>query len=110
MATRAERFHANEQRTGKTREPMRPGRTKPGLPSEVRSRAKAHAARKALYALEETADGRRPSRKSTRRSANRAKPDATLNGIEELRKGSPQSRFRKEQARAARPRGKVTRG
>jgi len=104
MATRSEQFHANEQRkSAKSR--MRPGRTKPGVAPKNRSRAKDHAGKKATFALETTEAEKRPSRKSTRKSANRAKPDSTFNAVEELRKGSPESRFRKDRAQAARARG-----
>jgi hypothetical protein len=73
-----------------------------------RSQAKGHAAGKATYALELPAKGKRPSRKSTRKSANHAKADANLNRIEELRRGSPESRFRRDRARRMRTRGKVS--
>jgi hypothetical protein len=104
MATRAEQFHADEQRTGRSR--VRKGRSKPGVPRKKRSRAKAHAAKKATVALE--VGGKRPSRKSTRSSANRAKTDASYNRVEELRKGSPESRYRKAEAKGSRVRGKPT--
>ena len=110
MATRAEQFHADEQRSGQASSRRRRGQTKPGVPTKKRSRAKEHAAKKAPYALEVTTDGGRPSRKSTRKSANRAKPDTAFNATEELQKGSPESRYRKGRARLARARGKRTRG
>jgi hypothetical protein len=63
------------------------------------------AERKATYALEKpSGDGRR-SRKSTRASANRSKPDTNLNLREARQKGSPENRFAKAQARATRARG-----
>jgi hypothetical protein len=104
MATRSEQFHADEQRTS-AKSHRRAGRTKPGVAPKNRSRAKDHAAKKATYALETTEGDKRPSRKSTRKSANRAKSDSSFNAVEELRKGSPESRFRKDRARAARARG-----
>jgi len=110
MATRAEQFHADEQRSGKTGTRKRRSRSKPGVPRAKRSRAKEHAAKKAPYALELTVNGARPSRKSTRKSANRAKPDAAFNATEELRKGSPEARFHKEEARSTRARGKGRQG
>jgi hypothetical protein len=105
MATRAEQFHAESQRTGKSSNRTRRDRSKPGISPARRSREKAHSAKKATYALEQTASGARPSRKSTRKSANRAKPDASFNRVEEQRKGSPESRYRKARARASRTRG-----
>jgi hypothetical protein len=98
MATRSEQYHANEQRRGRGKK-TRSGRTKPGVAPSNRSRAKKHAGRKATYALEET-ESAKPSRKSTRKSTNRAKPDANLNAREALQKGSPEARFRKASARA----------
>jgi hypothetical protein len=65
---------------------------------ENRSHDKKHAAKKATYALEDTANGR-VSRKSTRKSANRAKSDTNFNLRENLQKGSPTARFRKASAR-----------
>lgn len=104
MATRSEQHHAEEQRRGGANK-TRAKRSKPGVAPKNRSRAKPHAARKATYALEHTASGQRPSRKSSRKSANRAKADSGLTLTDALRKGSPASRFRKAQARASRVRG-----
>ena len=97
MATQAEQHRAEEQRRAQGKK-TGAGRTKTGASKEW-SRAKMHAGRKATYALEET-DGARPSRKSTRKSANRSKPDASLNAREELLKGSPEQRYLKAAARA----------
>ncbi len=97
MATQAEQYHAEEQRTGRGKK-VREGRTKPGTAPKDRSRANKRAGRKATYALEESA-GKRPSRKSTRKSANRSKPDAALNAREALQKDSPEQRYIKAQAR-----------
>lgn len=96
MATRSEEYRSSEQRRArgkkKTSDPKKPS-------GGTRSRAKKHAGRKATYALEDTGTAK-PSRKSTRKSANRAKPDANLNGREALQKGSPEARFRRANARA----------
>ncbi len=97
MATQAEQHRAEEQRTNRAPR-VRQGRSKPGVAPKVRARAKKHAEHKATYALEET-NGKRPSRKSTRKSANRSKPDAALNAREQLQKGSPEQRARKARAR-----------
>ncbi len=95
MATRAEQFHSDSQRTGRTKH-----KTIRKAKKGAWSREKAHAAGKATHALE--AGG---SRESTRASANRAKPDAAFNVTEEVRKGAPQSRARKMRAKAKRVRG-----
>jgi hypothetical protein len=108
MATRSEQAHAEEQRkNGSSKSRTRAGRSKPGAPPGTRTRAKKHAGRKATYALEatEAPEGGRPSRKSTRKSANRAKADAGLTGREQLVKGSPENRYAKGKSRATRVRG-----
>ena len=104
MATRSEQFRANEERHAK-KKPKRAARSKPGSPPKKRKTAKQHAAQKATVALETVAKGKRASRKSTRSSANRAKSDTTYNLIEELKKGSPESRYRKSRAHDVRVRG-----
>ena len=55
------------------------------------------ASKKATYAFEETSGSR--SRKSTRKSANRAKSDAPLTIREEFRKSSPKERHTRETTR-----------
>jgi hypothetical protein len=105
MATRAEQFHAQEERKGRGGRRKARGNARPGVPPGKRSRSKAHAARKAPYALEAERGKGRPSRKSTRSSANRAKPDTRFNLVEQARKGSPTSRFHKDAARTSRTRG-----
>jgi hypothetical protein len=93
MATRAEQFRAQEQRRGGAKKAKRKNTrpSRPGAPHAGRQRASKHAARKATYALEESA-GKRPSRKSTRKSANRAKPDASFNRREEMQRDAPEER------------------
>ena len=100
MATKSEQFHAEEQQTGNDKA-TREGRSKPGIPEGDRSRDKT-------YALEETSG--QPSRKSTRKSANRAKPDASLNLREALQKGSPEAKFRKAKAQGRRVQGSSAAG
>lgn len=110
MATRSEQFRADEQRHSHNKpknsgkESKVTGPTKQAPRAESRPRARTHTERKAAYALEETEPGKRPSRKSSRKSANRAKPDTSFNLIEEIRKGSPKARFEKASARDCRPR------
>jgi len=105
MATRSEQYRANEERSGEVKRAVRASRSKPGVPPAKRTREKQHAEKKATYAMEPVPEGGRPSRKSTRKSANRAKPDATFNLVEELRKSSPTARFRKARARVRRTGG-----
>ncbi len=100
MATRAEQFRSTEQKKGK------PSKVSAKKPRKAQwSRAKSHAASKATYALEPTAPGARPSRESSRSSANRAKPDTAYNLTEETKKGAPENRARKARAKSTRVRG-----
>ncbi len=107
MATRAQQFRADAQRTGaaKAKKAKRAKGSKPGIPKAARSRAKKHAEKKATYALEPTPAKGRPARKSTRSSANRAKADAGLTGREQLRKGTPEAKYAKSRAKGTRVRG-----
>jgi hypothetical protein len=103
MATKAEQFRSNAQRKGR---PKRKSVKK--LRKAEWSREKAHAGAKATHALEDSA--KRPSRVSTRSSANRAKSDAALDVTEEVRKGTPEQRARKARVRARRVRGSTPQG
>ena len=96
--TRAERFRSQSERTG---HPKHASVKKPKR--STWSREKHRAGTKATHALE-VAVGR-PSRKSTRASANRAKADAPRDVTEETRKGAPQMLAAKAQAQARRVRG-----
>ncbi len=71
MATKAEWFRYNEQRSG----PKLPKQTKKVAPDKPHNMSE-RASRKALYALEDSAPGKRPSRKSSRKASNRQKTDA----------------------------------
>jgi hypothetical protein len=100
MATRAEEYRSTQQRT------RRPGRVSTKKPKKAAwDKDKSHAAAKATHALEPTNPGKRPSRKSTRSSANRAKADAAFNITEETHKGAPSARARKSRAKGKRVRG-----
>jgi hypothetical protein len=93
MATKSQQFKAEEQREHANRN-AESERAHPDPTTNESERA----GKKATYAFEETA-GRR-SRKSTRKSANRSKPDAGLNIREELRASSPQARHARETSRS----------
>jgi hypothetical protein len=102
MATRSEQFRANQQRKHpKQVTPTRSAAPK-RTPTTAQSRRTQHASKKATYVLEVVEKGQRPTRKSTRKSANRSKPDAKFNILESLVKGSPESRFRKASAQSKR--------
>lgn len=114
MSTRSEKFHAEEQRQNSVKKSAskktakKAKASKPGVAAKDRTRAKKTAGKKASYALEEVKPNARPSRKSTRKSANRSKPDTAFNLTEQLKKGSPETRFAKSKARTTRVRGKAT--
>lgn len=105
MATRAEQFRTEEMRRG-ARTKTRRSKKKPKK-SEWSHESK-HAASKATHAFEKTERGRRPSRESTRASANRAKGDSALNLTEEKRKGSPENRARRSGAKRVKVRGSAS--
>ncbi len=105
MATRSQQHHAEAQRRGARNTKANKQGSKPGSTPSARSRTKMRAGRKATHAIEPDRKGR-PSRESTRKSANRAKPDTNFNLREQRQKGSPEARFRRAAARAGRVRGK----
>ena len=74
MATKAEWFRYQAERSGPKRPKQAAQRAGPSEPKPHNLSPKAE--RKALYALEDVAPGKRPSRKSTRKASNRQKTDA----------------------------------
>jgi hypothetical protein len=107
MATRAEQFRTQEERQSK-RKAAQPRPAKEKRATKGHHAGPSAVADKATYALEApAADGRR-SRKSTRGSANRAKPDTNFNLRESLVKGSPEARFRRARAKKTRVGGKAS--
>jgi hypothetical protein len=87
MATKAERFKSEMQRTGT-------GKRKPKAAASKPSRA-----RKAAFAYEETPPSAVASRKSTRRGKNRQKAAVPLKAKQELKLISPQSRHDQDSRR-----------
>jgi hypothetical protein len=98
MATKAERFKADEQRKGQ--EPATRAKKPRVVAAATGARnASKHASRKAAYDLEETrASSTRPSRKSTRKSGNRQKHATQLKARQTMRTRSPRARAEKAQA------------
>jgi hypothetical protein len=82
MATRSEQFKAEAERKHPSSTQVE---TKPTAPH-------GHAEKKAVYAREAQATDAQPSRKSTRKSANRAKPDTTLQHSVQMKENTPESR------------------
>jgi hypothetical protein len=88
MATKAERYRSAAERSGPKRAP-RPKKPKPsrGTHNEA-ARVSAHAG----YQLEAKTAAGRPSRKSTRKAANRQKEGVALGLRQSNRLGSSKSR------------------
>lgn len=95
MATKAEQFKSRQERARKKPKPSRaskkPSSPRPSDAAPVSRNASVAAGRKATFALEES-DADRPSRKSTRGSTNRQKPDSNLKRRETRRVSSPARR------------------
>jgi hypothetical protein len=97
MATKAEQFRAAVERSR-----SHPGGA--GGAAERGARTANHStrtARKATFKLEESVGRGRPSRKSTRKAANRIKADSTLELREKRGTHSPGARARTAAARRA---------
>jgi hypothetical protein len=106
MATRSERARADAQRKNAAKKRVtRPSNSKPGVAPRNRSRAKKRVEAKATYALDATT-GARHSRRSTRKSANRARTDTSFELTQAREAESPEARFRVARAHATRTRGK----
>jgi hypothetical protein len=98
MATKAEWFRYQSERSGPKRKKTpakRLSRVEGETGTEPARNRSKHAARKALYALEVTLPGAKPSRKSTRRAANRQKNDAPARLRRAVSEGRPESRMGK---------------
>lgn len=85
MATKAERYRSAAERSG----PKRAPRPKPAKAARGSHNEAARAAEHAAFQLEAVAPKRRPSRKSTRKAANRQKAGATLGRRLSGRVGTP---------------------
>jgi hypothetical protein len=94
MTSKAQWFRYFAERSGPKRPPAGVGRVERGAGSEDGARApSAHAARRAGYALEVSRG--RPSRKSTRASANRQKNDVQFRLKRRLSEGRADAPRRK---------------
>jgi len=102
MATRAEQARAETQREESKKKRAKKARKKAATPPPKKRVTRTAA--KATVAVEERGE-KRPSRKSTRGSANRLKSDTNLVLREERAKTSPENRYRKQRARSSRVRG-----
>jgi hypothetical protein len=95
MATKAERFRAAvEQSRSKAHSKVENARVEK-LSREPPPGRSTHVGRKAIFKLEETVGNARPSRKSTRKAANRVKPESNLEQRQKRSTHSPEARARK---------------
>jgi hypothetical protein len=113
MATKAEQTRAEDAKKGpnpkrvKKAAQKKPAKRAAAEGAPARSRNEGtKAGKKASFAKETTAPGKRPSRKSTRSSANRSKPDTNLVLRSERAKNAPSDAARSKQARTSRTRSK----
>lgn len=103
MSTKAEDAHARTQKKGPSRKKTKKLAQRKPKKDHAPSVA---AGRKATVAQEPArAAGKRPSRKSTRASANRSKGDAPLQIHAETAKNSPTERARSAKTKTTRTRG-----
>jgi hypothetical protein len=105
MPTRGEQFRYEEQRKNNKGGAKRASKQSHKKGAEILTDT-GYVGKKATYAYEPKPESGRPSRKSSRKSANRSKPDTQLNLREERAKTSPESRYRKARAKRSRVRGK----
>ena len=108
MATKAEqaRVLAERESSEKHRAKREAKRARAARKPRPKSHESSHAGKKATYAFEEHTAEARPSRKSSRKGANRLKADANLNFREELTKGSTEARAVRGEAKGRRVRGR----
>lgn len=105
MPTQAAQFRVEKERADAEKKRRKEADAKKAKAAKAAKTGRTAA--KATRAQETTEEGKRPSRKSTRKSANRSKADAALNGMEQLKKGSPDARFRKAKTQRTKVRGKA---
>jgi len=97
MATRSEQFRAQTEREASTAKDA-PKAAAPPPPE-------GHAEKKATYAREEGVALDHRSRKSSRKSANHAKTDATEVHAAQMKESTPQQSYERSAAKASRVRG-----
>ena len=90
MATKAEWFRYQAERSGPKRSKQLRKKAGPIAPKAHNESARAD--RKALYALEDVPRGARPSRKSTRKASNRQKTDVAFRMKSRTAESAPRTR------------------
>jgi hypothetical protein len=101
MATRAEQFRSAVERSRPSPQRPQPSRGSKKTAQRTVNRS-THLAKKATFKLEEVVGHARPSRKSTRKAANRMKPDSNLERRQKRETHSPETRARKASAQRSR--------
>jgi hypothetical protein len=106
MATRAEQARYAEERDHKKKPAKKKAVVKTASAKKAPTNESKRAGKKAVYKLEEHEEGKRPSRKSTRKGANHLKADTNivLRSARAARK--PETKARKPAAAATRTRAK----
>lgn len=92
MATKAQAFKASVELANQNANIHRGSPTAPYVEKSGVHHENKRAGAKAAVALEDHAEGARPSRKSTRGASNHLKPDHAINIREAIVVDSPQSR------------------
>jgi len=105
MATRAEWFRYHAERAG----PKKAKAVKKEKPVGKPHNLSVKADKKALYAFEDVAPGKRPSRKSSRKASNRQKTDAQFRMRREASEMAPNSSASARGGRGAGTKTKATR-
>lgn len=88
MATKAEEFRSQAERSSKKKKAPKVKKAKPVKPHNLSARAKKNA----VYEYEETPPGKRPPRKSTRVGKNRVKHEAPQHITSIAKSRSPEAR------------------
>ncbi len=97
MSTRSENARSEQQRKSSSSKRAKKAKASGAHGAHDANGQQHHvnqkSARKATYALETHTPGKRPSRKSTRKSNNRSKPDTNLELRAQRKKHSPEGRY-----------------
>ena len=93
MATKAQAFKASVELANQNANIQRGSQPAPYVEKSGVHHENKRAGAKAAVALEDHAEGTRPSRKSTRGASNHLKPDHAINIAASIEVDSPQSRY-----------------
>ena len=99
MATRSQQFRAETEREAAK------AKDTPSTAARAHDDGSSHTAKKATYAREEGVAPDQRSRKSTRKSANHAKTDATVVHAQQMKQSAPEQVYERSAAKAYRAGG-----